>query len=151
MITQREHTVQAEQRMWWCAEWFMQKCPQPPLFRYGSKIHAAPPPCVIFSLSTSQQTTCTSTGLILTRLMYNLTAGVLLVIRIWWWCMGRIKCKCGVPERPSLMCSHSPAGLPRFYVNEANQRPASGFTAAIMNLSSLIWGIRDEGVSAARA
>ena len=52
------------------------------------------------SVSIRLQHTCssspplhTSTGLTLTRPMYNLTAEILLVIGTWWWCMGRIKCK----------------------------------------------------------
>lgn len=46
---------------------------------------------------------------------------------------------------PSLLRSHSPAGLPRFYANEANQRPASGFTVAIAGVLHSMWGVRDEG------
>lgn len=104
---------------------------------------------LLFSAS-QHLSTHTPTGLVPTRTMYNLTARVLLRFRIWWWCMEGIKCKCGASESTLLFCSHSPAGLPRCYVNEANQRPASNFTAAITNLSNLIWGIRDEGSSAAR-
>lgn len=108
--------------------------------------------CVSSSASRHlSRSTRTTTGLILTRPAYGLTTGVLLVIRMWRCCVKRRKYKCRAPERPSPLCSRCPAGLSRFYVNEANQRPASGFTAAIAELSNIIWGIWDEGVSAAWA